>query len=160
MQKNSGDQQLIYMKKLFIFLAIIFINVTAFAQSSKENAVWSNVEKLTEAIFGKRDSALLVKLVDDKVTYAHSSGVVQNKTVMIQDAMAFRGTYRDMKVERGFINIDGKTAVLRHNLRGVTIDARGIESPLDLGILQVWKRKHGRWILLGRQAVKIPAVKS
>lgn len=145
------------MKKLFILLGIVCINATAFAQNSKEEAVWNSVEKLTDAIFGKRDSALLVKLVDDNVTYAHSNGNVENKTVMIQNAMGFRGTYRNIKIERGTINIDGKTAVLRHNLRGVSVDTRGIESALDLGILQVWKKKHGKWKLLGRQAVRIPA---
>jgi hypothetical protein len=145
------------MKKLFLFFGIVFINLTANAQSSREEAVWSNVEKLTEAIFGKRDSALLVKLVDDKVTYAHSNGNVENKTVMIRNAMANTGSYRNIQIERGTINIDGKTAVLRHNLRGISIDARGTESSLDLGILQVWKKKHGRWKILGRQAVRIPA---
>jgi hypothetical protein len=145
------------MKKLFVSLAIVFSSVTVFAQSSKEEAVWSSVEKLTEAIFGKRDSALLVKLVDDKVTYAHSNGNVENKAVMIRNAMANTGSYRNIQIERGTINIDGKTAVLRHNLRGISIDAKGTESPLDLGILQVWKKKHGKWKILGRQAVRIPA---
>jgi hypothetical protein len=145
------------MKKLFVLLGIVFINLTSFAQSSKEEAVWSSVEKLTEAIFGKRDSAALVKLVDDKVTYAHSNGNVENKTQMIQNAMGNRGSYRNIQIERGSINIEGKTAVLRHNLRGVSVDARGTESPLDLGILQVWKKKHGKWRILGRQAVRIPA---
>jgi hypothetical protein len=145
------------MKKLFVFLAIVFSSVTVFAQSSKEEAVWRNVEKLTEAIFGKRDSALLVKLVDDKVTYAHSNGNVEDKALMIKNAMGNTGSYKNIKIERGTINIDGKTAVLRHNLRGVSVDARGTESPLDLGILQVWKKKHGKWKILGRQAVRIPA---
>lgn len=145
------------MKKLFVSLAIVFSSVTVFAQSSKEEAVWSSVEKLTEAIFGKRDSALLVKLVDDKVTYAHSNGNVENKTQMIQAAMGNRGSYKNIKIERGTINIDGKTAVLRHNLRGASVDARGTESPLDLGILQVWKKKGGKWKIVGRQAVRIPA---
>jgi hypothetical protein len=145
------------MKKLFVLLGIVFINLASFAQSSKEEAVWSSVEKLTEAIFGKRDSAALVKLVDDKVTYAHSSGNVENKTQMIQNAMGNRGSYRNIQIERGSINIEGKTAVLRHNLRGVSVDARGTESALDLGILQVWKKKHGKWRILGRQAVRIPA---
>jgi hypothetical protein len=145
------------MKKLFALLGIVFINVSAIAQSPKEAAVWSSVEKLTEAIFGKRDSTALVKLVDDKVTYAHSTGNVENKTQMIQNAMGNRGSYRNIQIERVSINIEGKTAVLRHNLRGVSVDARGTESPLDLGILQVWKKKHGKWKILGRQAVRIPA---
>lgn len=145
------------MKKLFVFLGIVLISVSAFAQSSKEAAVWSNVEKLTEAIFGKRDSTLLVKLVDDKVTYAHSNGNVEDKALMIKNAMGNTGSYKNIQIERGTINIDGKTAVLRHNLRGASVDARGTQSPLDLGILQVWKKKHGKWKIIGRQAVRIPA---
>lgn len=147
-----------YMNRLlFLTLAIVCFNATAFAQNSKEAAVWSSVEKLTDAIFGKRDSALLVKLVDENVTYAHSNGNVENKAQMIQAAMGNRGSYKNIQIERGTINIDGKTAVLRHNLRGASVDVRGTESPLDLGILQVWKKKWGKWKIVGRQAVRIPA---
>ena len=127
------------------------------AQNSKEEAVWKSVEALTEAVFGKRDSAALLNLVSDKVSYAHSNGNVENKTQMIQNAMGNRGSYRNIKIERGSIDVDGKTAILRHNLRGASVDARGTESPLDLGILQVWKKEKGKWRIWARQAVRIPA---
>jgi hypothetical protein len=145
------------MKRLFLFLAIVFVSKASIAQNAKEEAVWKNVEALTESIFGKRDSAALLNLVSDKVTYAHSNGNVENKMQMIQNAMGNRGSYRNIKIERGSIDVNGKTAVLRHNLRGASVDARGTESPLDLGILQVWKKEKGKWKIWARQAVRIPA---
>ena len=145
------------MKKLFVFLGIVFISFAAIAQSSKEKSVWASVEALTNAIFGQKDSAALVRLVSENVTYGHSGGNIENKTVMIQNAIGNRGSYKNIQIERISINVNGKTAVLRHNLRGVSVDARGAESPLDLGILQVWRREKGRWQIWARQAVRIPA---
>ncbi len=146
-----------YMNRLFLTLAIVLVTKISFGQNTKEEAVWKNVEALTEAVFGKRDSAALLSLVSENVSYAHSNGNVENKKQMIDAAMGNRGSYKNIKIERGSIDIDGKTAVLRHNLRGASVDARGTESPLDLGILQVWKKEKGKWKIWARQAVRIPA---
>jgi hypothetical protein len=55
------------------------------------------------------------------------------------------------------IDINKKTVVLRHNFRATSIDDKGVESPLNLGILQVWKKENGKWRIWARQAVRIPA---
>lgn len=146
-----------YMNRLFLTLAIVLVTKISFGQNAKEEAVWKSVEALTEAVFGKRDSAALLGLVSENVSYAHSNGNVENKKQMIDAAMGNRGSYKNIKIERGSIDIDGKTAVLRHNLRGASVDARGTESPLDLSILQVWKKEKGKWKIWARQAVRIPA---
>jgi hypothetical protein len=51
--------------------------------------------------------------------------------------------------------MDRKTAIIRHNLRGESIDSKGVETPLNLAIMQVWKKERGDWRLWARQAVKI-----
>jgi len=94
-------------------------------------------------------------LVNKYVTYAHSTGLVEDRPTMIQAAVSSPTKYKNLSVERGSINIDGKTAVLRHNLRGISIDDKGAEAPLNLGILQVWKKNGSKWQLWARQAVKI-----
>lgn len=144
------------MKKLFL-LVMLASTLGACAQTSEEEKVWSSVEQLTKAVFETKDSLAINGLVNKYVTYAHSSGLVEDRPTMIRAAVSSPIKYKNISIERGTINIDGNTAVLRHNLRGVSVDNSGTESPLNLGILQVWKKNDGKWQIWGRQAVRIPA---
>jgi ketosteroid isomerase-like protein len=144
------------MKKLFLIVLIVS-SIGAFAQNSKEEDVWKRSEALNNAIFVKKDSLALVDLVTKEVTYGHSTGAVEDKATMIKNAIGNRGGYKNIEFERITINVDDKTAVLRHNLRGVSLNGAGQESPLNLQILQVWKKDNGKWRIWARQAVKIPA---
>lgn len=144
-----------YNMKKILSIALLFVSLNVFAQSTEEK-VWKSVEELTKAVFETKDSVALEGLVNKKfLTYAHSSGVVEDRPTMIHAAVSSPLKYKNITIERGTINIDGKTAVLRHNLRGVSVDERGTESPLNLGILQVWKKKGGKWQIWARQAVRI-----
>lgn len=145
------------MKKLFFLFLFAAVYTSSFAQNAKEEAVWQRVGVLTDAVFGKKDSLVLVDLVSSKVTYGHSTGLIENKATMIKNAVGNKGSYKNVELERISISVDDKAAVLRHNLRGVSVDAAGAESPLNIQILQVWKKEKGKWRLWARQAVKIPA---
>ena len=144
------------MKKLFLFV-MLASTLGACAQSAEEQQVWTGVEQLTKAVFETKDSVAINGLVNKYVTYAHSSGLVEDRPTMIHAAVSSALKYKNISIEKGEINIDGNTAVLRHNLRGVSVDASGTESPLNLGILQVWKKNNGKWQIWARQAVRIPA---
>lgn len=146
------------MKKIFTLAVVLNFCLAGFTQSSKaeEDNVWKSVETLTNYIFGVRDSAKLDAMVVADVSYAHSSGVVQNKKEMMQEAVNSPTTYKNIEIERGTISIYNNTAVLRHNLRGVSVAPNGgAESPLNLGILQVWRKENGQWKIWARQAVRI-----
>ena len=143
------------MKKL-LSIALLFISLNVLAQSTEEK-VWTRVEALTKAVFETKDRAALEGLVNKYLTYAHSTGLVEDRPTMIQAAVSSPTKYKNLSVERVSINVDGKTAVLRHNLRGASVDDKGAESPLNLGILQVWKKNGKNWQIWARQAVRIPA---
>ena len=144
------------MKKLLL-LVFLVSTLGAFSQSAEEQKVWACVEKLTKAVFETKDSVALEGMVNKFLTYAHSSGLVEDRPTMIHAAVSSPLKYKNIAIEKGVINIDGNTAVLRHNLRAISIDQRGTESPLNLGILQVWKKNNGKWQIWARQAVRIPA---
>ena len=40
-------------------------------------------------------------------------------------------------------------------LRAISVE-NGTETPLNLAILQVWRKENGKWRIWARQAVKIP----
>lgn len=157
--KSAGKKQpstinLHNMKKLFS-IVLLFVSVSVLAQSTEEK-VWNRVEALTKAVFETKDSVALDDLVNKYLTYAHSSGVVEDRPTMIHAAITSPTKYKNLSLERVSINIDKKTAVLRHNLRAISVDDKGAESPLNLGILQVWKKTGGKWRIWARQAVRIP----
>ncbi len=143
------------MKNVFLVGFVFLMSIASFAQSSNDNEVWSRVEALTNAIFKKKDSVALLDLVSTKVTYGHSGGNVEDKATMVLKAMASKQTYKNLEFEKTSMDIDGHTAVLRHNLRGISVE-NGTETPLNLAILQVWKKENGKWRIWARQAVKIP----
>jgi len=133
--------------------------VSASAQPAVEKVVWDRVEALTKAIFEDKDSVALMDLVSERVTYGHSSGVIEDKPTMVNKAVTNKSTYKNRSFERVSIGIDGRAgvAIVRHNFRATSVDEAGKEAPLDLGILQVWKKENGKWKIWARQAVRIPA---
>ena len=141
-------------KTPLLLLLTLILNQT-FAQSKEEVKVWERVEALTKAVFETKDSAALLDLVNNKVTYGHSSGNLEDKTTMVQKAVASKTEYKNRNFERVSIDVNDKTAIVRHNFRAISME-NGKESPLDLGILQVWKKENGKWRLWARQAVRIP----
>lgn len=143
------------MKKTLMSLLVLMLAVTAFAQTAAEQKVWDRAEALTNAIFVKRDSTALLDLVSEKVTYGHSGGAIEDKPTMVHKAMTSKTTYRNQSFEKISIQVQDRVAVLRHIFRAISIDENGKETPLDLGILQVWKREGSKWRIWARQAVKI-----
>ncbi len=140
-------------KSISVFI-LMSLSLIGFAQS-KEEKVWERVEALTKAVFETKDSNALNDLVSEHVTYGHSGGNLEDKKTMVQKAAASKTEYKNRNFERVSIDVNDKTAIIRHNFRAISIEG-GKESPLDLGILQVWKKEKGKWRLWARQAVKIP----
>jgi hypothetical protein len=139
--------------RVYFSILLILVSVVAFSQT-KEETVWAKAEALTKAIFETKDSVMLKSLVSDQVTYGHSGGAIEDKTAMITKATTSKTEYKNRQFEKISIEVKDNTAVLRHNFRAISV-ADGKESPLDLGILQVWRKENGRWKLWARQAVKI-----
>jgi hypothetical protein len=144
-----------HIRKTFL-LALLFtvVGSVSFGQS-KEEKVWARVEALTKAVFETKDSAALIDLVSDHVTYGHSGGNLEDKKTMVSKAVASKTEYKNRNFERISIDISDEAAIIRHTFRAISIE-NGKESPLDLGILQLWKKEKGKWRLWARQAVKIP----
>jgi hypothetical protein len=142
------------MKKGLIILFILF-SLTAIAQGKAEKKILNNIKALNSAIFMNRDSAVLLQIVGERVTYGHSSGKIENKAEMVHNAMVSPTTYKDFGMSDVSIVVDGKTAIVRHVLKARSFDATGKEGVLHLNVLQTWIKKNKQWILAARQAVKL-----
>ncbi len=136
-------------------LSVILILITSLVLGqSKESTVWSKVEALTKAVFETKDSLVLKDLVSEKVSYGHSGGNIEDKQTMVSKASASKTEYKNRNFEKVSIDVNDKSAVVRHNFRAISIE-NGKETPLDLAILQVWRKEGGKWRLWARQAVRI-----
>lgn len=143
--------------KFSLFVCMFaFAWLTSVAQSQSQDQVWSRVEALTKAIFETKDSLALVDLVSSKVTYGHSAGNIEDKATMVSKAIGSKTTYKDRVSEKVSIDVDGNTAVVRQNFRATSVE-NGTETPLNLSILQLWRKENGKWRIWGRQAVKVVA---
>jgi ketosteroid isomerase-like protein len=54
------------------------------------------------------------------------------------------------------IEIVGDNAVVRHNLVAHTKDG-GIDKDIKIGIMLVWQKQKSKWLLIARQAFKLPS---
>ena len=142
------------LKKISIVSLFLLVGLHSFSQS-KEEKVWGRVEALTKAIFETKDGNALNDLVSANVTYGHSGGNLEDKKTMVANAAASKTEYKNRNFEKVSIQVNDKTAIVRHNFRATSME-NGKESQLDLGILQVWKKEGGKWRLWARQAVRIP----
>ena len=112
------------------------------------------VNRLNAAIFRDKDSLALDRILNETVTYGHSSGKVENRSEMIAGAIHNKASYRDFRMENFTVFFENKkTAIVRHILKAITIE-NGSESPLNLNVLQVWVKKKREWKLAGRQSVR------
>ena len=142
------------MKKSLLILFLSFTTLLVFSQSGKEAEVWSRVEALHKAVFETKDSAAIQDLVAENVTYGHSTGVLENKPVMLHNAVHSLEDYKNLSLERLSTTYAGSTVIIRYILRA-DVTKQGDKYPLNIEILQVWAKDKGKWRLFARQAVKV-----
>ena len=141
--------------KKILLVFFVFCSIGIYAQTKTENLIWNKVDALNTAIFVKKDSASLDKLLRDDVSYSHSGGNIETKAEMIAKAVKNLTTYRNVSMNKISIQIINKTAIVRHQFNAVQIDKDGVESELHLGVLQVWIKDKQDWKLIARQSVKL-----
>jgi ketosteroid isomerase-like protein len=137
------------MKKYLLFV-LLFPATMAWSQLNK---IAATVERFNAALVA-RDSAALVSLTMDGLSYGHSSGKVEDKQAFIQTVVNGPFKFQSITTADQTITLAKRTAVVRHTF---TAKATNNNAPADvkLGILQVWQKKGRSWKLLARQAVKL-----
>ncbi|SHN17460.1 protein of unknown function [Chitinophaga sp. CF418] len=143
------------MKIYFILLAFCTMSTISFAQSKEEKAVASQVEILRKAMVDA-DKAALEKVADEKLSYGHSGGKIEDKTAFVSNIVGGKSDFVSIDLADQTIVISGNTAIVRHTLTAETND-NGVAGHVKLYVLLVWSKEGNQWKLLARQAVKVPA---
>jgi ketosteroid isomerase-like protein len=127
--------------------------VAARAQSKAETEVAAAVDKFNQAMVSA-DKSQLDKLTAEQLSYGHSSGKVQDKTVYIDDVVNGPFDFLTIDVVDQTIAMAGETAIVRHVF---TSEATNDGNPTNIriGNVMVWQKQKGQWKLLARQAFKL-----
>ena len=141
------------MKKLFLLL-IVFVGSFSFvtAQNKKIAAVEKSINRLKDAMISG-DRVALNESVSDSLSYGHSGGHVEGKEEFVEKIASGKSDFVSINLTEQSISINGKTAIVRHNLDAQTNDG-GKPATVKLKVLLVFTLDHGDWKLLARQAVK------
>jgi ketosteroid isomerase-like protein len=140
------------MKKFILLLCSLPIVVNLLAQSKDEATVAASIEKLHTAMIDA-DRKSLDALVAETLSYGHSSGLVEGKQAFIEKIVSGKSDFVSIVLSEQSINVQGKTAIVRHILKAQTNDG-GKPGEVQIKILQVWQKEGKTWRLLARQAVK------
>lgn len=143
------------MKIYSILLAFCMMSTISFAQSKEEKAVTSQVEILRKAMVDA-DKASLEKVADEKLSYGHSGGKIEDKATFVSNIVSGKSDFVSIDLSDQTIAISGNTAIVRHTLTAETND-NGVAGHVKLYVLLVWSKEGSQWKLLARQAVKVPA---
>ena len=142
------------MKKLIFILAVFCLNLTLIqAQTADEMKVSEAVETLRKACIDP-DKAFLEKILHEDLSYGHSSGLIETKTMLIESLVSNNSDFKTMDLTEQTIKVVGKTAIVRHKLMAETAN-KGVPSTAKLNVLLIFMKAKGEWKLLARQAAKI-----
>ena len=133
----------------FLLLILCLIAVTSNAQSKDEAAVATAVEALRDAMLNG-DRVALETLTAPALTYGHSSGTIEDKSAFVEALASGKSDFVSINLSNQTISIVDDIALVRHELRGELASG-----PVNLGVLLVWQKRKGTWLLLARQAFRL-----
>lgn len=147
------------MRYIFIILSVVLFQFSASAQnhskSKEEMAVAARVEVLRQAMIDA-DGKKLKELTSENLSYGHSSGIIQNQAVFIEKIVSGESDFVSIEFQNQTIEIVGDAAIVRHNLAAHTKDS-GMDKDIKIGIMLIWQKQKNKWMLIARQAYKLPS---
>ena len=146
------------MKYFFAILAVAVFQFSVSAQNShnskEEMAVASRVENLRQAMIDA-DGNNLAAVSSADLSYGHSDGHIQNQAEFIEKIVTKKSVFVSIEFQNQTVEIVGDVALVRHTLAAHTKDG-GIEKDIKIGVLLVWQKPKKQWLLIARQAFKLP----
>jgi ketosteroid isomerase-like protein len=136
-------------------LAATLAPVLVQAQSADDQAVAQAVAALTRAMLAA-DRAGLEAVTHEGLSYGHSAGRIENRAQFIANLVERNNPFGEINITNQTIQVNGDDAIVRHVFTGNTTGGGRI-TPVNIGILQVWKKQGAAWKLYARQAFVRPA---
>ncbi|MEX1239029.1 MAG: nuclear transport factor 2 family protein [Cyclobacteriaceae bacterium] len=144
------------MKKVLSLLLCIFIPcVAVWAQNKDEQVVANAVSKLNQAMIDA-NQMLLDELSSERLSYGHSSWLIEDKDAFITAIVDGKSGFTSIDLTEQSIAITNNVAIVRHKFSAGTDNKGQPPGHINLGVMQIWQKEKGKWMLLARQATRIP----
>jgi len=114
-----------------------------------------DLEKRRFAAMCAGDVAKLEALLDEELTYTHSSGAVDSKQSYLQGIREKIWEYKDIMTSEERIVIRGDAALVFCRLQ-IDLNVRGTPKKVDSRALAVWTRASGDWRLVAVHSTANP----
>jgi len=149
---------MLYNKVTMVVLTIVMATVLSNASAQENSATQKEVEAATESLIQamlKPTAQALNQLASDKLSYGHSSGVMETKEKFVQTLVSGASVFEEIQIADQTVDVQDHTAVVRHVLHAKTNDPGKGPAEIHLGIVLTWVKSNGNWQLLARQAFKL-----
>jgi hypothetical protein len=93
-------------------------------------------------------------LFSDPIAYGHSTGGVQTRKAVIDEAGNGKSNWKSITFTELTIQLNGTNAMARCVFNGEQ-EVNGKQNSPRFGLLTVWVKRGGKWKLLARQGYKI-----
>ncbi len=135
------------MKQLLFFIGI-FSCFAAAAQQEPE--LLQRCRAFHQALVTNKEVG---SFLDDKLSYGHSNGLLENKAEIQEHLNSKMMQYRSITEDSMLVTTDAGLGYVRFNTL-VVAALNGNEVNLKLKVLEVWRKANGVWLLFARQATK------
>jgi len=144
------------MKKIkYIMFLTLFILAFQPIYTQTERAKLTDLLEQLRVAMQDPDQKKLDELISAKLTYGHSSGVLDTKESFISNMVSGKANFNDLEFSEISIIEVKNTAIIRHSLKAKSLDEGKEPATVNLKVMLVWTKEKGRWKLIGRQAVKV-----
>jgi hypothetical protein len=146
------------MKYLKIIVAVLLVQCSGWAQdkaiNKEEAVVASQIEILRQGLM-TADGTKLASVTSSALSYGHSGGSIENQAAFIENVVKKKSNVISLEFQNQTISFAGDTAIVRHIFLSHTKDG-GVEKETKIGVMQVWQKQKKQWLMIGRQAYKLP----
>jgi len=144
------------MKTASILIPLLFLIAIPLlgdaAKPADEKAVLA-AEKQLAAAMVKADVATIEKLLDEGLSYTHSAALTETKAQFLQAIRSGSTKYDAVEYNETKIRQYGNTVITNHKMT-----FRNPPNTVNkLFVTMVWTKQGGGWVLVNRQATRLPA---
>ena len=133
---------------------IFFATLAAPGQQKDHQALTTAISQLNQAMVDG-NHIMLDELTSDKLSYGHSSGLVEDKNAFITAIIDGVFGFTSIDLTDQSIAITNNVAIVRHTFSAGTDNKGQAPGTVKLSVMQVWHKEKGKWLLIARQATRI-----
>jgi transcription initiation factor IIF auxiliary subunit len=142
------------MNKYLLPIVVLMVYSTTHMTAQKKSDLDTRVKDFT-ALLLEPNEAKFKEITSSKLTYGHSNSLIEDQSEFITALVSGKSDYVKIDINEQKTEIIGKTAIVRQKME-LDVASNGTPNHLNLKVLLVWAKEKGKWILVARQAVRIP----